>query len=467
VSLTLCHTADWHLGRTLHGVSLEPAQRRYLSWLVDQLVAASVDVLVVAGDVFDRSVPSASAEELFFGFLADLAERAPGLEVVVVAGNHDGASRLAAPSAVLGRLGVRIVGSVPTRRGEDGRSCLDLGACVVPLRDRRGTVHGRLLALPFLRPSDLSLVSGVSGDADMLTRVSALHRQAVGQVHDASGSLTIATAHAHVRGARLSPDSERMLLGGEEASWPLDVFPQELDYVAAGHLHLAQSLDGGRVRYSGAPLPLAFSERDLLHEIVILRLLEPDAALMPGEERIGRLAARGVRVPAFLRLVRVEGSPDAPDGVEGLARALSELVTSGTDEGRADGSHPEPRAPTVPGQEVWVQARVPLDGPRPALRQELAHALARAPHAEGEPPPRLVHVDVVRARVQAPTGITLPSALSPSAVLEHVWRTSIGAGTRASEPVPRVLRDALDAAWLEATRRQDEDDAEGPEEVAS
>lgn len=450
MTLTLCHTADWHLGRTLHGISLEPIQHRFLAWLLDRLVESRVDVLVVAGDVFDRSVPSASAEQLFFRFLADLRARAPGLEVIVVAGNHDGASRLAAPAPVLERLGVRIVGSLPTRTREDGTPGLDLAAVVVPLRDRAGLVRGRLLALPFLRPSDLSFVDAVGAEDGPLARVRALHRAAVAAAGAAPGLLTIATAHAHVRGARLSPDSERVLLGGEEAAWPLDVFPTELDYVALGHLHLAQGLDGGRVRYSGAPMPLAFSERDHPHEIVLLREIG-DGMLAAEEERVGRLAVRAVPVPPFLRLVRVEGEEGARLGVEEAVVALRALAES------AEGS--------LEAQEVWAQARVRLDGaPRPALKQELTQALASSPLARREVAPRLCHVDVERPSVDAARASALPSALSPAAVLEHVWRTS---GGRADEPVPSALRHALDAAWLEAVRSEDEDAAGRPEEVAS
>jgi exonuclease SbcD len=432
VSLVVCHTADWHLGKTLHGASLERAHAAFLDWLVELVVTRGVDVLVVAGDVFDRSVPPASAEQAFYGFLARLGARAPGVMVVVVAGNHDGPARIAAPAPLLDRLGVRVVGAVPVR-AEGGRPAAELEALVVPLTSRRGAVAGQLVAMPFLRPADLSLSIGGEPVADPVAAARSLFDAATELARSREkerggrGPL-LACGHGQVRGARLSPESERPLLGGEDASLPLDVFPDELDYVALGHLHLAQGLGPRRrgrgpgseglerVRYAGAPLPLAFSERDYPHQVVVA-CFEGDA--------LARVEA--VRVPRFLELVRVAAPEGSPFDVDGALDALR-----GLGEARAGAS------PPVSG-ETWVQVRVRLDGPRPALKRELASALERG----GASGLRLVHVDVERPRA-APGGggerLAWPE-LSPRAVLERVW----SAGSR--EPLPEVLTLALEEAW--------------------
>lgn len=124
MALTFCHVVDWHLQRTLRGVSLERAQRRFLRWLANLVVERDVDASLVAGDVFDRSVPAASADESFYSVLAEIAARAPGLTVVVVAGNRDGVVGLSAPASLMRRLGVRVVGALPSRRRFDGRAQL-------------------------------------------------------------------------------------------------------------------------------------------------------------------------------------------------------------------------------------------------------------------------------------------------------------------------------------------------------
>lgn len=440
VGLILCHTADWHLGRTLHGASFEKAHRRFLAWLVELIVARSVDVLIVAGDVFDRSVPSAAAEALFYGFLGELARAAPGVSVVVVAGNHDGPARLAAPAPLLAHLGaaarmpLRIVGSLPITA--DG--AIDASAVVVPLHARSGELRGRLVAVPFLRPSDLARAP-VANDSGPIERARAIHGELVRAAMEARASedeVLVATGHGQLRGARVSPESERPLLGGVDAALPLDVFPRELDYVALGHLHLAQSFEDGRVRYSGAPLPLAFSERAYPHQVAIVEL---DAA----ERRV----VDEVRVPRFVELSRVEGEAGAPLDLGAALDCLRALGGEACE------------------HERWVQVRVRLSSPRAALKRELSEALG-GPNAaaSGDASTRLVSVEVVRDDVDGDrVGATsVRDELAPHTVLSRAWSSV------SREPLPEALSRALDVAWDEARAEHDVERAAASElEVAS
>ncbi|MBX7193413.1 MAG: exonuclease subunit SbcD [Sandaracinaceae bacterium] len=433
MSLVFCHTADWHLGRTLHGASLELAHRRFLAWLVEVIVARAVDVLVVAGDVFDRSVPPAGAEALFYGFLAELSRAAPGVQVIVIAGNHDGPARLSAPAPLLERLGgaarmpVRIFGSL----GLDARGRIDPAAALVPLTTRDGALAGHLVAVPFLRPSDLSRVAVADADqpdtplsrpGEPLARCEEprcaserLVRDLVAHAIAATGqrSLLMAAGHGLVRGARLSPESERPLLGGDEAALSVEAFPRELAYVAMGHLHLAQGLDGGRLRYAGAPLPLAFSERAYPHQVVV------------GTARDGAVALEAVHVPPFVELVRIEGEGGEALDVETAIARLGAMT------------------PCV--NERWVQVRVRVPSPRPALRRELGEALAPSGA-------RLVSVDLERAGDAAlvPVSSSAYAELAPDAVLARVWSSV------SREPLPEALTRALHEAWREAQLEQDD-----------
>jgi exonuclease SbcD len=415
VSLVLLHTADWHLGKTLHGASLERAHAAFLGWLADVIVERAVDVLLVAGDVFDRAVPPAHAEQAFYAFLAVIGRRAPGVSVVVVAGNHDGPARLAAPAPLLGRLGVRVVGSVPTTIGT-GSVAADLDALVAPLVRRDGSAAGQLVAMPFLRPSDLSLAGaeGAAAASALYARATAIAGE---RCHAAGGGVLVASGHGQVRGARLSPDSERQLLGGDEAALPLDVFPAELDYVALGHLHLAQTLGpAGRVRYAGAPLPLAFSERAYPHQVVLVTLGD------------GPVRATELAVPRTLELRRVAR---ADGSAIGLDEALERLREEGARDARC---------------ERWIQVRVRLEGPRPALKRELATALEEGASRGGaEAPARLVHVDVERPsrRADATGGGASWPELTPRAVLARTWAST------STEPLPEVLATTLEEAWRE------------------
>src|SRR5690606_31768522 len=124
----------------------------------------------VAGDVFDTANPPASAQAMFYSFLADARARMPGLDVVVVAGNHDSAARLSAPDPVLRALGVRVVGAVP-RTGPGGRDPIDPEPMLVPLHDRGGEVAAWVAAVPYLRAADLPVLGEGESVVDGVRRV--------------------------------------------------------------------------------------------------------------------------------------------------------------------------------------------------------------------------------------------------------------------------------------------------------
>ena len=117
-------TSDWHLGNLFHGNDRLEEHRDFLSWLLERLEEERPDALLVAGDVFDNGNPSAAAQEAYYEFLADATQRCPGMTIVITAGNHDSASRLEAPRALLSRHRVEIRGNVhrewKTREEEGG-----------------------------------------------------------------------------------------------------------------------------------------------------------------------------------------------------------------------------------------------------------------------------------------------------------------------------------------------------------
>ena len=443
MALVVCHTSDWHLGRTLHGASFDRAHASFLRWLADTIVARSVDVLLVAGDVFDRSVPSAQAEELFYGFLADVRARSAKTKVVVIAGNHDGPTRLAAPSPVLSRMGVRVFGSLPDLRTMP--ASVDAANALDRLEERLVRVESGedklvVAALPFLRPSDISQVTlPDASEADsprgepvnnaFEARARVVYAHAAKLALEDGPVALIAMGHAHARGARLSPDSERTLVGGDASQLGADVFPKEAQYVALGHLHFAQSVAanaGQQIRYSGSPLPLAFSEHGYPHQVVLVHV-----------ERASVSGIETVRIPPFIDLVRMDD--------EGRALPFERAVAALLNRVQAERANKEPR-------ETWVQVRVRIDGPRPLLRKELADALVGAPHL------KLVHVDVTRtfAGNQDAEGLLergFRDVLSPHAVLARAWKSL------SEEPVPGDVVRALDAAWVEATEQDEAETA--------
>lgn len=282
--MRLVHTADWHIGQSLNGWSRETEHRRFFDSLAALLAAEEVDALLVSGDVFDGINPSGEAQRLLYGAIAGFLRARPGLQIVMTAGNHDPAQRLEAPEALLSGLGVQVLGTL--RQGPGG---VDLDRHLVPLRDRSGVVRAQVLAVPFLRQADLpGLQLGAEGGAEpaVTAAARALHCAMTEAAEArAAGVPILAMGHLTCAGGLESEGAERRILIGGEHAVPPDIFPPALRYVALGHLHRPQSLDGGRVRYSGSPFPLSAAEIAYDHGVTLLDL---DAGFAPRHVPIAR-----------------------------------------------------------------------------------------------------------------------------------------------------------------------------------
>lgn len=271
--MRILHTADWHIGQTLNGWSRDHEHRAFLDHLHDVILAEDVDALLVAGDVFDGINPSGEAQRLLYGAIARMVRSQPHLQIILTAGNHDPAQRLEAPEAVLNELGVHVLGTL--RRDAGG---VDLDRHLIPLRDRHGAIRAHVLAVPFLRQADMPglHLGEEQGDEPAITvAVRALHREmSEAAVTRAGGLPLLAMGHLTCSGGLASEGAERRILIGGEHAVPPDVFPAELGYVALGHLHRPQSLDGGRVRYSGSAFPLSASEIAYDHGVTLIELTD-------------------------------------------------------------------------------------------------------------------------------------------------------------------------------------------------
>jgi exonuclease SbcD len=239
--MRLLHTSDWHIGRSLHGTELLAEQEQVLGGLADVVAAESVDVVLVAGDVYDRAVPSADATAVLSRVVARL--RRAGAEVVLTPGNHDSARRLGTFSELLAAGGLHVRADTPQ---------LDEP---VLLSDEHGDVA--IYGLPFLEPEvarfELGLPAARSHEAvlaEAMERVRA-------DLFLRPGVRSVVLAHAFVGGG-LPSESERDITVGGVDLVPAGVF-DGVDYVALGHLHRPQTLSP-RLRYSGSPLAYSFGE---------------------------------------------------------------------------------------------------------------------------------------------------------------------------------------------------------------
>lgn len=244
--MKLIHTADWHLGQTFFGYERYSEHRVFLDWLCNVVKERNIDLLLIAGDVFDSPNPSAEAQRMFYSFLTRITSENKDLQVIITAGNHDSAARLEAPNSLLGIFNTTVSGVVHYKDGE-----IDYDRMIVPLK-----CGGCCLAVPYLRLNDVPVAENYSAGVALL--YNELYRRA----KEKGYSPVIAMGHLQASGAMVSVDdsSEYAIIGGEEgvnAKFAND----GIAYTALGHLHRMQHTPGREnVRYSGAPLPMSFAE---------------------------------------------------------------------------------------------------------------------------------------------------------------------------------------------------------------
>src|SRR5690606_24671843 len=211
----------------------------------------------ISGDVFDLSNPSATTIRQFYTFLNKTSKACPNIQIIVTAGNHDSASRLEAPKPLLESSNIHIIGTVP--KDEQGKT--DFDKLIIPLT-KDGEVKAWCLAVPFLRMGDYPAIADC--DNPYAEGVAALYRDLyeAAQSRQQPGQAIIAMGHLHARGVETSDmdKTERLIMGGVECI-AASAFPEDIAYVALGHIHKAQRIGGKEhIRYCGSPLPMSFSE---------------------------------------------------------------------------------------------------------------------------------------------------------------------------------------------------------------
>lgn len=268
------HISDLHLGKRLNGVSLLEDQRYILNQILK--LADQADAVLIAGDVYDKPVPSAEAVTLFDGFLTELAQR--GKSVLMISGNHDSAQRLAFGGAMLSQSGIHV------------SPVFDGKLEPVPMEDKHGTVAVYLLPFlkaahvrPFFEEEELNSCQEAVACVLQHTKLDKSCRN-------------VLLAHQFVAGARRC-ESEEVSVGG------LDQVSAELfrdfDYVALGHLHTPQKLGRETICYSGSPLKYSVSETR-----------QQKAALLVTMEEKGNVTVKALPLKPLRNLVCLKGSYD-------------------------------------------------------------------------------------------------------------------------------------------------------------
>jgi exonuclease SbcD len=288
--MKILHTADWHLGKSLHKYSLEPDNQLFLNWLIELIKERKTDLLLVSGDIFDTANPKNSALAMYYNFLKELIPLK--CRVIITGGNHDSPSLLNAPREILNLLNVSVVGTV-TENIEDE---------LITLKDETNNPILQIAAIPYLRDADIrKSVAGNSYDNQLLQISEGIkkHYELLSELLNPAIP-SIAMGHLFVQGVSTS-DSEREVhtIGGV-AAFTSDNFPEAFDYIALGHIHKPQRIaDSDFIRYSGSPISLSFSERKDQKYVIELTLEN------------GRLSVpKLIDVPKLRELKRLKGTVD-------------------------------------------------------------------------------------------------------------------------------------------------------------
>lgn len=305
--MRLLHTSDWHLGKKLADRPRKKVFVQFLNWLLKVLKEEKIDLLLIAGDVFDGTMPSHEAQELYYEFLAR-AVKTGCRNIVVIAGNHDSASFLEAPEHLLKFLNIYVVGEAESDPKKE----------VIEIKKESGEVEAVVCAIPFLKEKNLYVMGRddeLSGRDELIVESTKAHFFSVVQegvrVRGDKKVPLIGTGHLFVAGADVS-DSERQLYIGSLGRLPKTILPEEFDYVGLGHIHKPQTVGGDLSRnYSGSPIALDFSEGS---QQKLVRIVDFEN---------GKAEVRNLNIPEFEKLSLITGSQ------EDLETKLRDLVQKG------------------------------------------------------------------------------------------------------------------------------------------
>lgn len=333
--MNILHTSDWHLGRSLFSQKRYDEFASFLNWLIETIENQQVDILLVSGDIFDTSTPSNKAQQLYYEFLYKVSKSCCKT-VVIIGGNHDSPSFLQAPSALLHVLNVQVIGS---KRETPEEEVLIAGADGKPM--------AIICAVPYLRDKDIryaeagetiddknrKLLEGIKEHYKTVCSIAKKRQRELG-----NHLPIIAMGHLFTQGGRtVEGDGVSELYIGSLAQVDSSVFPEFLDYVALGHLHVPQCVGGkDTIRYSGSPIPMGFGEAKQQKQVVLLhfdKTLSIDPLPIPSFQHLESIKGTMEHITSRILQLKEKGESayieieyTAPEMVTNLSEQCEELV---------------------------------------------------------------------------------------------------------------------------------------------
>lgn len=345
--MKILHTSDWHLDAKLEQKSRFAEHDRFLNWLRETLISEKIDVLIIAGDIFDNMSPGNSSHSRYSTFLGNLfldtqSGKSRCRSVFATAGNHDSPSFLRTSERLLEILGIHVVTSPES----------EVEKMIFPVSDHSGKTRLLVLAVPYLREKDLAPFIDHAADCDLTRKIMEAFRKFYRQITDRALELResilrreypdwerfqelpekerrreasrriplLATGHLFTAGGKSLDDDSDSIRVGTLDRFPAEDFPEELDYLALGHLHVPQCVKGREnIRYCGSPIPIDFSELGTPKQVVILETLEEDEISSRVEEGDAPFRITEKTIPIFQTLKVLRGNFQE---IEAAARAL-------------------------------------------------------------------------------------------------------------------------------------------------
>jgi len=304
------HTSDWHIGQVFKTKSRLSEHKMFFKWLKNTIIQNEVEVLLVAGDIFDTPSPSTSALKIYYDFLVSLQETCCRY-IIITGGNHDGISTLDAPKELLKTLNITLISG-------EKNSLEDKNNIIIPLYDKKNKLSTIVCAIPFLRDSSIraSNFEQTSKDIEKQLRdgIKNYYSDSLKKAKELSSSAKIiAMGHLSVVGSSVS-DSERELYIGKLKSLNSSIF-DGYDYVALGHIHQPQVIAKNKyIRYSGSPIDLSFSEIRAKKMVLLVDVEESN------------IEVNEVFVPKFRELFHIRGNlENILNSLENISKKMFEL----------------------------------------------------------------------------------------------------------------------------------------------
>jgi len=292
--MKILHSSDWHIGRKLYSKEFEAEHLLFFDWLIETINNQNIDILIVAGDIFDIAYPSNNSLNLYYKTLTRI-QATNCKHIIITGGNHDSVSTLNAPKNILEYLNIKVIGGA-TENIEDE---------IIEIKNNLNQTELVICAVPFLRDKDIR--KSIAGETytDRMTAfrdgIVDYYEQIAQKVEHFNNQNIpiIATGHLFINDAEMTKDESDLYIGGlQQISYKN--FPKIFDYIALGHIHRPQKIGSNEnIRYSGSPISLSFSEINQQKSVVLIETKI--------ENNLKNIEIQTIDVPKFRNIVEFKG----------------------------------------------------------------------------------------------------------------------------------------------------------------